>query len=181
MLLADLFIDIPCAVIVLQTFKSDFSQLAKYFWQTARYVLSLSHLTDTEKYPRGRRGSPAKGVVRETVARVQIPLSPPSLTSTNHRVCWGLLLGAARGMLLAAAFPFPLFFAPHTFSSHPYFAACEVHACAARQYIVSLSPIGARCKANPSFSANQILNRTPKSGLGFSLLKNGYCAYGNSH
>ena len=101
----------------------------------------------------------------------QIPLSPPSLTSTNHHVCLGLLLGAARGMLLAAAFPFPLFFAPHTFSSHPYFAACEVHACAARQYIVSLSPIGARCKANPSFSANQILNRTPKSGLGFSLLK----------
>ena len=78
MILADLFIDIPCAVIVLQTFKSDFSQLAKYFWQTARYVLSLSHLTDTEKYPRGRRGSPAKGVVRETVARVQIPLSPPN-------------------------------------------------------------------------------------------------------
>ena len=30
-----------------------------------------------EKYPRGRRGSPAKGVVRESVARVQIPLSPP--------------------------------------------------------------------------------------------------------
>ncbi len=33
-----------------------------------------------EKYPRGRRGSPAKGVVRETVARVQIPLSPPVRT-----------------------------------------------------------------------------------------------------
>ena len=30
-----------------------------------------------EKYPRGRRGSPAKGVVRVSVARVQIPLSPP--------------------------------------------------------------------------------------------------------
>ena len=42
-------------------------------------MLSLSHLTDMEKYPRGRRGSPAKGVVRETVARVQIPLSPPTL------------------------------------------------------------------------------------------------------
>ena len=34
-----------------------------------------------EKYPRGRRGSPAKGVVRDTVARVQIPLSPPSQSS----------------------------------------------------------------------------------------------------
>ena len=32
-----------------------------------------------EKYPRGRRGSPAKGVVRiERVARVQISLSPPT-------------------------------------------------------------------------------------------------------
>ena len=31
-----------------------------------------------EKYPRGRRGSPAKGVGRVTVARVQIPLSPPN-------------------------------------------------------------------------------------------------------
>ena len=36
-----------------------------------------------EKYPRGRRGSPAKGVVRETVARVQIPLSPPEANCTN--------------------------------------------------------------------------------------------------
>ena len=33
-----------------------------------------------EKYPRGRRGSPAKGVVRiERVARVQISLSPPNI------------------------------------------------------------------------------------------------------
>ena len=30
-----------------------------------------------EKYPSGRRGSPAKGVVWETAARVQIPPSPP--------------------------------------------------------------------------------------------------------
>ena len=30
-----------------------------------------------EKYPRGRRGSPAKGVGRVSVARVQIPPSPP--------------------------------------------------------------------------------------------------------
>ena len=31
------------------------------------------------KYPRGRRGSPAKGVGRETVARVQIPPSAPKV------------------------------------------------------------------------------------------------------
>ncbi len=30
-----------------------------------------------ERYSRGRRGCPAKALVRETVARVRIPLSPP--------------------------------------------------------------------------------------------------------
>ena len=79
------------------------------------------------------------------------------------------MLGAARGMLLAAAFPFPLFFAPHTFSSHPYFAACEVHARAPRQRIASPFPIGARCKANPSFSANA-------SGIGLKRSKKGSLA-----
>ena len=40
--------------------------------------LQLNHTFGyMEKYPRGRRGSPAKGVGRVTVARVQIPLSPP--------------------------------------------------------------------------------------------------------
>ena len=38
--------------------------------------LSLRQPT-LEKYPSGRRGSPAKGVVRVTAARVQIPASPP--------------------------------------------------------------------------------------------------------
>ena len=33
--------------------------------------------TGMQKYPSGRRGSPAKGVGRETVARVQIPPSAP--------------------------------------------------------------------------------------------------------
>ena len=37
--------------------------------------LSLRQPT-LEKYPSGRRGSPAKGVVRVTAARVQIPASP---------------------------------------------------------------------------------------------------------
>ncbi len=36
-----------------------------------------------EKYSRGRRGAPAKGVGRVTGARVQIPLSP--LASTGAR------------------------------------------------------------------------------------------------
>ena len=39
-----------------------------------------------EKYPRGRRGSPAKGVVRETVARVQIPPSPPRETVARVQI-----------------------------------------------------------------------------------------------
>ena len=34
-----------------------------------------------EKYSRGRRGAPAKGVGRETGARVQIPLSPFTASS----------------------------------------------------------------------------------------------------
>ena len=38
-----------------------------------------------EKYPSGRRGSPAKGVVRVTAARVQIPASPPEPREINAR------------------------------------------------------------------------------------------------
>ena len=37
-------------------------------------------------YSRGRRGAPAKGVGRETVARVQIPPSPPRETQLNHQL-----------------------------------------------------------------------------------------------
>ena len=59
-------------------------------------MLSLSHLTDTEKYPRGRRGSPAKGVVRETVARVQIPLSPPSRVAFEPAALLFLYQGCCR-------------------------------------------------------------------------------------
>ena len=35
-------------------------------------------IRNSEKYSRGRRGAPAKGVGRATGARVQIPLSPLS-------------------------------------------------------------------------------------------------------
>ena len=41
----------------------------------------LNFSIDLRKYPRGRRGSPAKGVGRETGARVQIPPSAPQETA----------------------------------------------------------------------------------------------------
>lgn len=37
-----------------------------------------------ERYSRGSRGRPAKALVRATVARVQIPLSPPKETHTKQ-------------------------------------------------------------------------------------------------
>ena len=37
---------------------------------------NLILIVNSEKYSRGRRGAPAKGVGRVTGARVQIPLSP---------------------------------------------------------------------------------------------------------
>ena len=37
---------------------------------------NLISIVNSEKYSRGRRGAPAKGVGRETGARVRIPLSP---------------------------------------------------------------------------------------------------------
>ena len=39
-----------------------------------------------EKYSRGRRGAPAKGVGRGTAARVRIPLSPPVKKHVDHKV-----------------------------------------------------------------------------------------------
>ena len=41
----------------------------------------LYKTSNSEKYSRGRRGAPAKGVGRETGARVQIPLSPLTASS----------------------------------------------------------------------------------------------------
>ena len=43
-----------------------------------KHVIRSNHMENinSEKYSRGRRGAPAKGVGRETGARVQIPLSP---------------------------------------------------------------------------------------------------------
>ena len=36
-----------------------------------------AQMSGMKKYSRGRRGAPAKGIGRETGARVQIPPSPP--------------------------------------------------------------------------------------------------------
>ena len=51
-----------------------------------------------EKYSRGRRGAPAKGIGRETGARVQIPPSPfihkyPFWCLCAGKTDWELLLG----------------------------------------------------------------------------------------
>ena len=43
-----------------------------------------SRQTRLEKYSRGRRGAPAKGVGRATGARVQIPPSPPNQKPHKH-------------------------------------------------------------------------------------------------
>ena len=42
-----------------------------------RYNFTYTSIVIKEKYSRGRRGAPAKGIGRETGARVQIPPSPP--------------------------------------------------------------------------------------------------------
>ena len=101
-----------------------------------------------EKYPRGRRGSPAKGVVRETVARVQIPLSPPN--------CPILLAGNEERTLANAALR---------------------HTLAARDRANKFSEKGGLISPTiaerqiPLSPPHQILNRTHKSGLGFSFTK----------
>ena len=48
-----------------------------------RHFFKTAYSLDMEKYPRGRRGSPAKGVVCESAARVQIPASPPETDLCN--------------------------------------------------------------------------------------------------
>ena len=46
-----------------------------------------------QKYPSGRRGSPAKGVGRETVARVQIPPSAP-IRRKRYIACGGSFISS---------------------------------------------------------------------------------------
>ena len=45
---------------------------------SATLFLKLNHTSTRRNTQAGRRGAPAKGVGRVTVARVQIPLSPPN-------------------------------------------------------------------------------------------------------
>lgn len=52
-------------------------------------------VNETEWYPSGSRGRPAKALVRFSVARVQIPATPPSVVvekaedfSTTFRIFW---------------------------------------------------------------------------------------------
>ena len=52
-----------------------------------------------EKYPSGRRGSPAKGVVCESAARVQIPPSPPPKDSDIDTMSESLFLHLFRLVL----------------------------------------------------------------------------------
>ena len=51
-----------------------------------RYHIGRDAVRIKEKYSRGRRGAPAKGVGRATGARVQIPLSPFCLPMRNGEV-----------------------------------------------------------------------------------------------
>ena len=55
-----------------------------------------------EKYSRGRRGAPAKGVGRETGARVQIPPSPPEIAPHESA---GLFLAEKEGFEPASQAP----------------------------------------------------------------------------
>ena len=49
------------------------------------FLTNHMEITTTEKYSRGRRGAPAKGVGRATGARVRIPLSPFCLKITFEK------------------------------------------------------------------------------------------------
>ena len=87
-----------------------------------------------QKYPRGSRGSPAKGVVWETVARVRISSSAPK----NRHPLWvsifcfksrGAVLGLSRGRARSAnnftSYHRPLRLARRRFDApHQYFGFC---------------------------------------------------------
>lgn len=57
-------------------------------------------IPDMEKYPSGRRGAPAKGVVRVSVARVQIPLSPPIGIKFEHRQIRYIFVNGVAGIIV---------------------------------------------------------------------------------
>ena len=68
----------------------NFALLVHTIEQSYRFY---SRIQCTEKYSRGWRGAPAKGVGRVTGARVQIPLSPFNLNQKSGTTeVWRLLL-----------------------------------------------------------------------------------------
>ena len=78
-------------------------------------TLSASFITGLRKYPSGRRGSPAKGVGRETVARVQIPPSAP-----NPEVFTGKDFGifySRKSLALILGGPYPPAKTPYSIAS----------------------------------------------------------------
>ena len=58
--------------------------IEKKFIDDERYARFF--INDKEKYSSGRRGAPAKGIGRETGARVQIPPSPFYLLKYNKNI-----------------------------------------------------------------------------------------------
>ena len=54
-----------------------------YFYGTKQNNNLYRNLSDTEQYSSGWRGAPAKGIGRETGARVQISPAPP-LKKSKH-------------------------------------------------------------------------------------------------
>ena len=56
-------------------------------------ILYKGVLKEMEKYSRGRRGAPAKGVGRGTAARVRIPLSPPVKKHVDQGVNFFIYIG----------------------------------------------------------------------------------------
>ena len=74
--------------------KNPTAEKFKQFFQTCQKTLTtnLGYVKipkifvnlSLERYSRGRRGRPAKALGLETVARVQIPLSPPKALCYQH-------------------------------------------------------------------------------------------------
>ena len=62
------------------------SDVARHRGFESLSLRQLQYLLDMEKYPSGRRGSPAKGVVWVTAARVQIPASPRKKSPASEKM-----------------------------------------------------------------------------------------------
>ena len=90
-----------------------------------------------EKYSRGRRGAPAKGVGRETGARVQIPPSPPRRRK-RYIACGDFFVKITARSFCCGFFP------PRNFASQIFAGASVALQAAMRGRRVA-------CRASPSF------------------------------